>query len=240
MLTNINNPTYIRTPDQRLRVFVSSSIKELAAERDSVRKTIEQLRLIPVLFEMGARPHPPRELYRAYLSQSHIFIGIYWQSYGWVGPEMSVSGLEDEYLLSENIPRLIYIKQPAPDREPGLTEMLSRIKNENGTSYKCFSNSDELEELIANDLVVMLSERFEISVQARDHIDQQVVSIQTNLPHEVTQFIGREMQIATVSNLLEQEGVRLITLTGPGGVGKTRLALKVASRLLEHFQDGVF
>ena len=179
MLTNINNPTYIRTPDQRLRVFVSSSITELAAERESVRKTIEQLRLIPVLFEMGARPHPPRELYRAYLSQSHIFIGVYWQSYGWVGPEMSISGLEDEYLLSEKIPRLIYIKQPAPDREPGLTEMLSSIKNENSASYKYFSTPAELEELIANDLVVMLSERFEISVQARDHIDQQVASIQT-------------------------------------------------------------
>ncbi|MGE5857862.1 MAG: DUF4062 domain-containing protein, partial [Solirubrobacterales bacterium] len=73
----------IRTPDQRLRVFVSSTLGELAPERAAVRAAIEQLRLAPVMFELGARPHPPRTLYRAYLQQSQIFIGIYWQSYGW-------------------------------------------------------------------------------------------------------------------------------------------------------------
>ena len=52
----------IRTPDQRLRVFVSSTMQELAAERVAVRAAVERLRLTPVLFELGARPHPPREL----------------------------------------------------------------------------------------------------------------------------------------------------------------------------------
>ncbi len=50
----------IRTPDQRLRVFVSSSLQEMAAERGVVRGAIEQLRLAPVMFESGARPHPPQ------------------------------------------------------------------------------------------------------------------------------------------------------------------------------------
>lgn len=72
----------IRTPDQRLRVFVSSTLGELADERGTVRRAIERLRLSPVMFELGARPHPPRELYRAYLDQSHVFVGIYWQRYG--------------------------------------------------------------------------------------------------------------------------------------------------------------
>lgn len=72
----------IRTPDQRLRVFVSSTLGELADERGAVRRAIERLRLSPVMFELGARPHPPRELYRAYLDQSHVFVGIYWQRYG--------------------------------------------------------------------------------------------------------------------------------------------------------------
>ena len=58
----------IRTPDQRIRVFVSSTLRELAAERRAVRAAIEGLRLAPVMFELGARPHPPRELYRAYLA----------------------------------------------------------------------------------------------------------------------------------------------------------------------------
>ena len=58
----------IRTPDRRLRVFVSSTVGEageLAAERRAVVRAIAALRLTPVLFEAGARPHPPQELYRA-------------------------------------------------------------------------------------------------------------------------------------------------------------------------------
>ena len=94
----------IRTPDQRLRVFVSSTLQELAPERAAARAAITQLHLVPVLFELGARPHPPRDLYRAYLAQSHIFLGIYWQRYGWVAPDMDISGLEDEYALSGDHP----------------------------------------------------------------------------------------------------------------------------------------
>jgi len=60
----------IRTPDQRLRVFVSSTLGELAEERRAVVRAISALRLTPVLFEAGARPHPAREVYRAYLAQS--------------------------------------------------------------------------------------------------------------------------------------------------------------------------
>ncbi len=150
----------IRTPDQRLRVFVSSTLQELAAERQAARAAVEQLRLAPVMFELGARPHPAQELYRAYLEQSHVFVGIYWQKYGWVAPDMTISGLEDEYNLSGSKPKLIYIKSPAPDREPRLTEMLNRIKSDN-ISYKYFATADELREAIENDLAMVLSESFE-------------------------------------------------------------------------------
>ena len=70
-------PPVIRTPDQRVRVFVSSTLDELAPERQAAREAIAQLRLTPVLFESGARPYPPRELYRAYLAPSDIFLGLY-------------------------------------------------------------------------------------------------------------------------------------------------------------------
>jgi hypothetical protein len=52
----------IRTPDQRLRVFVSSTLGELAEERQAVSRAVAALRMTPVMFELGARPHPPREL----------------------------------------------------------------------------------------------------------------------------------------------------------------------------------
>lgn len=59
----------IRTPDKRLRVFVSSTLQELADERATTKEAIETIRLTPVMFETSARPHPPRHLYRAYLAQ---------------------------------------------------------------------------------------------------------------------------------------------------------------------------
>jgi len=61
-----------------------------------------------------------------------------------------------------------------------------------------------------------------------------------NLPAETSVFIGREPQVQEVGALLNQASVRLVSLTGPGGVGKTRLALQTASRLLADFPDGVF
>src|SRR6478736_9452479 len=150
----------IRTPDQRLRVFVSSALQELAAERRAVRDAITGLRLVPVMFELGARPHPPRNVYQAYLAQSQVFVGIYWQSYGWVAPGEQMSGLEDEYRLSAGMPRLIYVKSPAPKREPRLADLLDRMRDEGGVSYRRFSAAAELRQLVADDLAVLLSERF--------------------------------------------------------------------------------
>jgi hypothetical protein len=151
----------IRTPDQRIRVFISSTLQELAPERAAAREAVTRLRLIPVMFELGARPHPPQELYRSYLEQSHVFVGIYWQSYGWVAPGASVSGIEDEYLLSGDRPGLIYVKEPAPDREPALEEMLSRIRDDGRVSYKPFGTPEALAELLADDLSLLVSERFQ-------------------------------------------------------------------------------
>jgi class 3 adenylate cyclase len=61
-----------------------------------------------------------------------------------------------------------------------------------------------------------------------------------NLPVQPTPLIGREQELATVNSLLRREEVRLVTLTGPGGTGKTRLGLQVAADLLDQFAEGVF
>jgi predicted ATPase len=216
----------IRTPDQRVRVFVSSTLKELAAERIAVRAAITGLHLTPVMFELGARPHAPRELYRAYLAQSEVFVGIYWQQYGWVAPGEKVSGLEDEYLLSGDKPRLIYVKAAA-EREPRLTEMMTRVEADDRASYKHFGNAGELAELLADDLAVLLTERFARPVPAVTP-DRRPAP----LPAPLTPIIGREDEIAAVVALLRNPDVRLVTLLGPGGIGKTRLAIEVARRML--------
>lgn len=61
----------------------------------------------------------------------------------------------------------------------------------------------------------------------------------TNLPIQVTQLVGREREIDEVTELLG-DGVSLLTLTGPGGTGKTRLAIEAATRLLPRFSDGAW
>jgi predicted ATPase/class 3 adenylate cyclase len=61
-----------------------------------------------------------------------------------------------------------------------------------------------------------------------------------NLPIQPTLLLGREREVAEIADLLRREDVRLLTLTGTGGTGKTRLALQSAAELIDEFEDGVF
>ena len=244
-------PGTIRTPDQRLRVFVSSTLKELAPERKTARVAIERLHLAAVMFELGARPHPPRDLYRSYLNQSDIFVGLYWRSYGWVAAGEAVSGLEDEYDLASALPKLIYIKEAGEPPEPRLGELLGRIRGDDSASFKRFTDAADLAELLEADLATLLAERFDESRLA----PPTVVSAPapepapvladfdaapgSALPAPLTGLIGRERETQAIGQMLRRPTVRLVTVTGPGGIGKTRLAIEVGRSLGEVFPDGV-
>jgi hypothetical protein len=65
-------------------------------------------------------------------------------------------------------------------------------------------------------------------------------SIPNNLPSQPTLLIGRKAELSEIFERLSSEGVRLLTLTGPGGIGKTRLGLQAAADLLDHFVDGIY
>ncbi len=213
----------ILTPDQRLRVFVSSTLQELAGERRAVREAIESLRLTPVMFEQGARPHPPRALYRAYLEQSDVFVGLYWERYGWVAPGEEISGLEDEYRLSGDRPKLIYIKKPAPHREPRLADLIARIQRDDSASYRPFGDPEELRFLIADDLAVLLTERFSASA-----VSPAAPAGRTKLPplpRQPTRLVGRDRDVERVLDILADPANRMVTIVGTGGIGKSRLAV---------------
>lgn len=59
----------------------------------------------------------------------------------WVGPGMTISGLEDELRLAAGMPRLLYVKVPAPGMEPGLHRMLESVRAEGASAYKKFTGA---------------------------------------------------------------------------------------------------
>lgn len=226
----------ILTPDRRLRVFVSSTLEELAEERQAVQRAVASLHLAPVMFEAGARPHTPRALYRAYLQQSDVFLAVYWQHYGWIDRELTISGLEDEFVLAEGKPRLVYVKTPAPDRDARLTALIEQLQAGGLASFRLFRTATELRRLVADDLAALLSERFGTSERRAAH-DGAVIPM--SLPYETATFVGRAREMEQLRTLLEDEHVRLVTLTGAGGIGKSRLALRAAHELSPLFPDGI-
>ncbi|MDQ3929101.1 MAG: hypothetical protein M3328_08140, partial [Chloroflexota bacterium] len=67
-----------------------------------------------------------------------------------------------------------------------------------------------------------------------------VDEVSNNLPVQPTPFIGREREVEAACALLRREAVRLVTLTGPGGTGKTRMAVQIGNDMLLDFRHGVF
>ncbi len=232
----------IRTPDQRLRVFVSSTLKELSPERRAVRAAIERLALAPVMFELGARPHPPRSLYRAYLDQSDIFVGLYWEQYGWVAPGEDVSGLEDEWNLAPDIPKLIYLKR-SEHRQERLDGLIGRIRDSDGASYVEFTDAAALADLVTADLATLLAERFDAGGGRHEPLGipaAEVFSTEpVRPPSPLTRLVGRGDELAALAKMLTLDGQRLVTVTGPGGIGKSRLAVAAARDAEPSFPDGV-
>jgi predicted ATPase/DNA-binding CsgD family transcriptional regulator len=62
----------------------------------------------------------------------------------------------------------------------------------------------------------------------------------SNLPVQLTPLIGRELEVMTICTQFQRQDVRLVTLTGTGGIGKTRLSLEVGTQLLPDFREGVY
>jgi predicted ATPase len=213
-------------------VFVSSTLQELAPERRAVRDAVLGLRLIPVMIESAARPHAPRDLYQAYLAESQLFVGVYWQSDGGVPGDGDISAVEDEFRLADKLPRLVYVKEPAPDREPRLDAMLAGMRRDARISYRHFATAEELRQLVRDDIALLLSEQFGTDAP-------EPAAVPAAVPAPPSPILGRDTEIERLERLLTDPGVRLVTLTGPGGVGKTRLATELATMLAGSYPDGV-
>ncbi|HST03370.1 MAG TPA: helix-turn-helix domain-containing protein, partial [Chloroflexia bacterium] len=105
--------------------------------------------------------------------------------------------------------------------------------------------SRQMADLLAEHLHIPSDARLAFTKLAReglappDNATQQTHSL-TNLPTPLTPIVGREQALASVCARLRNDDVRLLTLTGAPGIGKTRLALQLGATLLDSFADGVF
>jgi len=111
--------------------------------------------------------------------------------------------------------------------------------------------SAQIAELLANSLNIPPGERSTFVKVARGELSADRLSMalkpvtassppRTNLPILPTPLIGRQHEVEELSQLLCDPQCRLLTLVGPGGIGKTRLAIEAAAQVQEHFADGVY
>ena len=219
-------------------MFVSSTLKELSDERLAVQRAIETLRLTPVMFELGARPHPPRALYRAYLEQSHVFLGIYWQSYGWVAPDEEISGLEDEYRLSGG-PSPARLHQGAGTGTAGRLAVLLQTHRGGrpGVVHGSFASAEELEQTRQGrpdgppHRTVRGHRR---ATPSRERTRRPL----TAPPVPVTPTVGRDPAITEVQRLLA-DGCRSSPSSGPAAWARAGWHWKSCRHPMPAFPDGV-
>ncbi|MBI5302795.1 MAG: tetratricopeptide repeat protein [Chloroflexi bacterium] len=145
---------------------------------------------------------------------------------------------ESEYTRAIEFAQKILVADPANEKA---YQHIIFCLAATGDRIGALKQYDECKKILRDELGVEPSSE---TIALRDRIEQALSggkareALFTNLPHPLTSFIGREKEIVEVKQLLAQH--RLVTLTGSGGCGKTRLAIEVASQLVESFRNGVW
>lgn len=206
-------------PSDKLHVFISSRLGECKAERKIAREVIDSLGHQPVMFEAaGARPHAPRSVYLRGLEESQIFIGIYREGYGYIAPDMDISGLEDEYRHagSLGIPCLLYVLRGA-STEARLQALVDEFTGPDLT-VAYYEQAAELNDRIRADLVALVSDYFRRgqSYTGTTPTDPGLIA-DALAPAE--KRIRREHLEQSLENQLKKDPVALTI--GPLGSGKT-------------------
>ena len=211
----------IRTPDQRLRIFVSSTLKELEPERVPRAPRSSACSSHPSCSSSVPAPPAARALSRV-LEQSDVFVGIYWQEYGWIAPDEEISGLEDEYRAApREMPKLVYVKQPA-EREERLGELVrtSATTTRRRTSRSRPPTSSPSSWRATSRRCSPSDSTRRASAPQRDDRRSGRGCRGRPSPAPHSEAVGREGEVTTLFSVLVEDARRLVTLVGPGGVGK--------------------
>ena len=219
----------ILTPDQRIRVFLSSRLPEFPAERAALAKAIDEMGHRAIRFEETARPHSARKIYRAYLAQSHIFFGIYGTGYGWIDAAegMTISGLEDEWDLSGRLPRLVFIKEVDGPREPRLETLLAKIAAA-GVTYCSFKDTEELVAKARDAIAMVVAEKFladDRAMSEEEEVDagDEVARVLAGFPVLITEFLSGTLEPALNAS-------SRVFVSGRPGSGKTTALYQLSQR----------
>ncbi|MDX1418245.1 MAG: BTAD domain-containing putative transcriptional regulator, partial [Candidatus Promineifilaceae bacterium] len=159
------------------------------------------------------------------------------QTYGSVLYDL-VQLLEEQKKYRNAILYAQQLSQLAPLHE-AVYRRLMRLHSLNGDRAGAIETFRHCERLLREELAI------EPSAATRELYTQILAasrpkSHRHNLPQQLTSFIGREDELALIAERFRDEDCRLLTLVGPGGVGKTRLGLQAASALIDRFEDSVF
>jgi tetratricopeptide (TPR) repeat protein len=211
----------------RLSVFVSSTINECQRERQIAAQAITSINHDPVLFEsLGARPYAPREVYKARLEASQIFVAIYREQYGWIAADMDVSGIEDEFRIAttRGIDRLVYVYAHPTARDPRLAALIDKAKA-SGLTLALYGEPEELYDRLRDDVTAVVSSRFasQLFPDALNEAARDVLGALIPVPRQ------RLRRALVEQSLLTQVSQSPLTVVhGPLGSGKTVLLAQVA------------
>ena len=167
----------------------------------------------------GARPTPPRDVYLRKLDQSHIFIGIYRDSYGWVAPGATISGIDDELRRSgqRGMPRLVYIYEADQNRDPRLKALLGSVDKE--VTFWRFRNADGLYERIRDDIEAEVTRRFHEAERLEAIVKTDAATAISGLVPAPRHLLRRK---SLGEDLIKQLSVhQVLQVSGELGIGKT-------------------
>jgi len=216
-------------PD-KVGVFVSSTIEECAAERKHAKTAIESLNHAPFLFEAtGARSYPPRTLYLRMIHSAHIFVGIYRNGYGWIAPDMEISGVEDELriAMARGMPRLIYVLKDDSERSEELKGLLDQVMLKSGVTVSFYDEPSQLYANLRNDIEAEVAKTFHDREQLEASLSTDAASVLAAVLADPQHLVPRADVKAAIEEAVKNGGA--VQVHGPAGIGKTVLLAAMAS-----------